>query len=266
MIKHLGNEDIPALMQALRQSPLLTVRIASLLTAYGPSRPFFDVWAQEGLSTILVRLDNVFFICLQKDASLEESAFEELSCFIAFNPHFQILAGEETAVKRVGEFIKAPYKLQTRNFMQLTTEHLPLLMSKAVTEGETVIENRPDLKKLFDVVTACHGASLSFAPWYVDMSHRIRHGCARAYLLTSGKPACACLVSAESEHAGLISSVTTMPVFRHRGFARAVIARACSDLLRLGKTPVLECTDELRGYYESLGFERYAGTAELEYK
>lgn len=103
-----------------------------------------------------------------------------------------------------------------------------------------------------------------FTPWYVDVSHRIRHGCARAYLLRSGEePVSVCLISAESDSAGLLSGVATNPRFRRHGFAGELVGRACRDLTARGKLPVLECLPSLSGFYGGLGFYKFSTVEQL---
>jgi predicted GNAT family acetyltransferase len=135
---------------------------------------------------------------------------------------------------------------------------LPEMMYKTV--------KHPDLKKIFSIIKTTYEGNMEFGPWYVDISHRKRHDCARVYLindLLDSKPASACLISAESDCAGLISGVSTLPQYRGRGYATTGVIQACTDLRHDRKLPLLECYDEKRPYYEKLGFEFLLKTAEL---
>ena len=251
MLYHLDEAGMPALLPLLDRRPEQSVRIRALLQAYGTGREFFCVWVQDGCRACIARLESSFFLVDLGGADYEEAAF-----FLEFNPYFICLAGEAAAVSRTAAFFSAPCAVECNRLMRW--EGPPPIYER---DG---IDRRPDLKEVYRIITAQFPLPGGFAPWYTDLNHRIRHGCARAYLLReAGRPVSACLVSAESPLAGLISAVTTLPGCRGRGYASSLLAAACADLHTAGRRPVLECRESLVSFYRRLGFEEDFDVAEL---
>ena len=251
MLYHLDEAGMPALLPLLDRRPEQSVRIRALLQAYGTGRGFFCVWVQDGCRACIARLESSFFLVDLGGADYEEAAF-----FLEFNPFFTCLAGEAEAISRAAVFFSSPCHIRRNRLMRWEGPPPPC--------GSDGIDRRPDLKEVYRIMTAQFPLPGGFAPWYTDLSHRIRHGCARAYLMReAGRPVSTCLVSAESPLAGLISAVTTLPDCRGRGYASALLAAACADLRDAGRRPVLECREAMIPFYERLGFEEDFDVAEL---
>ena len=250
MIRYLRKGDGPALLAALGKSPLLTVRTSTLFLAYGVGWPFLDFWVQGDFSAVYARLEDVFFIYDGGGAD-----YEELSLFLSMRPRFRAALGEARAIRTLSERLYAPNEYRLRSLLAFHGQSAQL--------PGPPIDRAPDLKAVYRIIQDSREGPGAFAPWYTDLNHRIRHGCARAYLITDGEPASACLVSAETAAVGLISGVMTSPSYRGRGYAAALVAAACGDLQRAGKTPLLECGDRMLPYYTRLGFVPSAETASL---
>jgi GNAT superfamily N-acetyltransferase len=247
-----AENEAAGLMPLLEGAPERSVRLSALLRAYGTSRNFFNVWIQDDFGAVISRLEDTFSIMDCGRADLEEAAF-----FLEFNPYFKRLSGDINIVEQLFPLFGARLRLERVNLMSFDGKG-----SAARMPG---LSRKPQLKTVFDVITGELPQESDYMAWYADLSHRIRHGCARAYLLSDGgEPASACLVSAESNSAGLISGVATRPRFRGRGMATRVIACACTDLAAVGKTPVLECVDEMMPFYKKLGFKKIGDIGELE--
>lgn len=249
MLKQLEAEGEERLQKSLSASPAFGVRLSSLLRAYGTGRPFFNVWHQD-YDTALARLEGSFFVFAGASPDCEEIAL-----FCNLNPLFCRLTGEAGAVESIVPFISGDTELCRCLFMGLKGK---FKLGMGFSGG--TVDSSPDLRAVYSVMAASRGKDFDpgeFAPWYADISHRIRHGCARAYLLKSdGEAVSALLVSAESDGAGLISGVATAPEFRNKGGAGEVLARACRDLTLAGKLPVLECLPVVSGFYAKMGFEK----------
>lgn len=254
MLNHLKNNERERLQAVLAAQPAFNVRVSALLKAYGAGQSFFNVWHQD-FDTVLARLESSFFICAGENADFEEIAF-----FLRFNPYFNRVIGKSEAIEKIAAFFAGGYERRSFDFLAL--------QEKATVTGEQpAIDALPSLSDVYNVMDSAKSDEFTvgdFVPWYTDISHRIRHGCARAFLLKSGGlAASACLVSAESQSAGLISGVATCPEFRGHGFAIAVLRRACSDLAQGGKLPVLECLPSLTKYYSNQGFYKLGEVEEL---
>lgn len=254
MLTHLRDFEVERIQNRLGENPACSVRISALLKAYGTEQPFLSVWHQQ-YDTVLARLENSFFVYPGRKPDYEELAF-----FLRFNPYFRSITGDAKTIAGIAAFFSQKYSI--RHFVLMT-----LNSDKLAEKPYFPVEAAPNLRALYDVICQATDADFSvgeFPSFYVDMNHRIRHGCARAYLLTrDGQSASACLVSVESDGAGLVSGVATVPQMRHLGYAAAVVRAACHDLLQARKLPVLECLQELTWYYAGLGFDKIGDTATL---
>lgn len=251
MLRHVEGRPAPALLDLLESQPELSVRIRSLWRAYGTEQTFFDIWAQDEGRACLARLDDAFFLV---DGGAD---YEEIAWFLNLAPQFADLIAEETAARRVAERLPAPWRLDRRHLLRQETAGAHRLEGAAV-------DFRPDLRSVYGVISSHFTVPGGFVSWYTDMSHRVRHGCARAFLVRAGeRPASVCLVSAQSGNAGLISSVVTLPEFRRRGFAGALLDIVCAELLGGGRRPVLECREPLLPFYQKRGFSLVCPVAEV---
>ncbi len=251
MLTRVKESEIEKINELLSASPAFNVRLCALLKAYGTRQPFFNVWRQD-FDFVVARLENSFFISANKNVDFEEIAF-----FLRFNPYFHRLVGESSVAAQVAAYLGGDISHNIFDCMAYNGK------IEKESLNQFLIESCADLKAVYEVMKSSESGDFTvseFMPWYADVSHRIRHGCARAYLLrTESEPVSVCLVSAESDSVGLISGVATKPDFRGRGFASAVTLQACSDLRDCGKLPVLECLPALASYYGRVGFEK-AGT------
>lgn len=247
--------DARALLPLLDRAPELTVRLSALLRAYGTGRRFFCVWVQDDFSAALYRLDDTFAFIDLGGADYEEAAF-----FLNLEPYFRQLTGEYDAVSHFAQLLCVPDP-ERMNLMRSTCRE-----NASVSGGRVAaVERAYDLESVYSLISANLPLGSSFEAWYADIFHRIRHGCARAYLVCEdGAPACACLVSAESAGMGFISGLCTAPEFRSRGLASQLLASVRRELGLEGRGAVLECNDLLRPFYEHLGFECFAHSGELD--
>jgi GNAT superfamily N-acetyltransferase len=252
MLTHIEAETLGEILPLLDRFPEKSVRISALLKAYGTGRDFFNVWIQDDGRAVVTRLDSNFTFL-----DLSGADYEEISFFLEFNPYFHRLIGETGQVERIAHAMTENCEISRCNLMRL---HNANLLPPRTHE---VMQN-PPLTDVYALVSAEYELDANFELWYSDISHRIRHGCARTFLaLGEHIPVSACLVSAESERAGLISCIVTRPEYRRRGYAGSLISTACRDLTDNGKIPVLECHDTRLAFYASLGFEKIADMAEI---
>jgi ribosomal protein S18 acetylase RimI-like enzyme len=258
MLTRIKENDVETLESVLCADPAFNVRLSALVKAYGTGQPFFNVWRQEW-DVVLARLESSFFIYAGENADFEEIAF-----FLQFNPYFRRFAGKSQVLKQVTAFLGATFELCDFDYMACEEK------AKTTNIPCGNIESEPDLKAVYEVMKSAENADFTvgeFIPWYADVSHRIRHGCARAYLLReNSEPVSACLVSAESDSAGLISGVATKSDFRGRGYAAALTSKVCADLKACGKLPVLESLPFRADYYRRMGFEKIGTVTVLDTK
>jgi ribosomal protein S18 acetylase RimI-like enzyme len=255
MLRLLTETDRPAFDAFAREYPLDTVRIAALLAAYGAASPFFETWMSEDRLCAVARLDGAGFLAAAPGADPDE-----LAAFFRFGPGFASLTGPVPVVEAVAAALGVPQGC-LRRFERLRFERFP----PSLLAGQLVCGASP-LREAYAVLAQAGEADgIAFDAWYADMSHRLRHGCARAYTAGTGRPVSACLVAAESAAAGLIAGVATLPDFRGRGYASSLVLRAAEDLRAAGKCAVLECAQSLLPFYQKLGFATARQTAVLSF-
>lgn len=258
---------------SLRRTPAEDVcaeKIVALLDAYA-GQPFFECWRTE--NGVAARLDGSFFYAHLPaafrepvpDGSLAADASDELTAFFTSFPALRSLSGPVPTLRGISG---------SGLFQSIYTEWNVLTFSRPITDPDPDVlpdgdrfDPAPKLAQVYEVLSACPDGDVRigpFKPWYVDMSHRVRHGCARAVLLRGpdgGARGC-CVVGFETARAGILG-VAVPPAFRGHGRAASLLRRTCADLAGAGKTPLLECTQLLLPYYRAQGFEPSGRTASL---
>ena len=84
---------------------------------------------------------------------------------------------------------------------------------------------------LFDLFNFVDYGNVDFESWYVDISHRIRHGCAKAVTLNvDGEIISSAIFSSIYENDAILTAVQTKPEFRKSGYASALVSAMCCDV------------------------------------
>ena len=242
MLKQLLDNEIAKLQSALLKEPVYNLRISALLTAYGANQSFFNVW-HENFKSVVASLDGRFFVGESDDSNLDE-----IKEFLLFAPGALSISGKKETVEKLG----ISYNKRTDYFV---------MINKSCCGAKTVeTENNPKLTDIYKLISESGSDDItigSFNEWYADMSHRIRHDCAKAYCLKeNGQAVSALLVSALSQKSGLISGVVTAKECMGRGYALALISKACRELENEGCFAVTECSQKLYEFYQIAGFKQ----------
>ena len=210
-------------LSALPEHGTAAQKIRALFLAYGGGYDFCRFFRQG--DSYLAALDGSFIICAQPGADLRE-----LAQFLTVHGFTGLFCDERT-----GEAL-APMlcvRSETVNLMERTgggSGKLP--PEKSPSEVWQVIGSRFEIP---------------FEPWYLDMSHRVRHDISRCF--SDGRAAL--VVQHELNGEALISQVSVLKEYEGQGFAGALVSRVCSALSC--RVQVL-CEDRLRGFYEKCGF------------
>lgn len=120
------------------------------------------------------------------------------------------------------------------------------------------VKNDPPLGEVYEVLKTAF--DIEFEPWYLDMSHRIRHGVSSFRMLEGSVLAVQHNLNGEA----LLSQIATLPEARRHGNASRLILSVCAELA--GSAVYLVCGDELKGFYERIGFRRERGAYCLNIK
>lgn len=192
------------------------VKLAGWWTAYGPDRPFVHFWstAQGGL---LAAMGDTAL------AAVPPADHEEAALFLHMQPEIRVVRSDPA-------FAEA---LAARGHQTTETGQVMRLLSPAQGEGA----DTPSPREIYPLLKEVFGKSLPpFADWYVDVSHRLRHGCCRiAGVWEPDGLAAVAMTTAECADAGLIGGVATRPASRGRGYAHRCVMALAAALQGEGK-------------------------------
>ncbi len=194
----------------LNQS-IFYVRIMSLAKAYGFKYDFVSFYRQldqsGSITAIISKLDNDFTLCTNDNADNNE-----LSEFFSAIGYASVLSDNKFDINNnfnEGVVMSAISRIE-KNFPYVHINKYPKLM------------------KLFNFIDY---GNADFESWYVDISHRIRHNCAKAYalcinddIISSG------IFSSIYNDNAILSSVQTSAAFRHMGYGSALVSEMLSDI------------------------------------
>lgn len=211
---------------------LYSIRIKSLLRAYGTGYDFAVFYKQINdsgeITAIISKLDSDFTIsCSGSDRNelaefIDVIGYSSCLCDELPNDNRQFDEGIIMASDKKSEF-QLPY---------------------------TEIDEYPKLMDLFNFEDY---DSTDFEAWYVDVSHRIRHGCAKAFsinvndeIVSSG------IFSSIYGNDAILTSVHTAPEFRRLGYGTALVSHMMCDIP--GRIYLMREKNKNEGFYTHLGF------------
>ena len=212
---------------------IFSVRILSILESYGCKYQFASYFKQviDGeITAILSKLDGDFTLSFTEKADIEE-----LVRFFCVTGYTSITCSDEfTFGARYDEGI-VMYCDSKMDFSL-----------KGVT-----IDEYPKLMDLFNFVDY---NSQDFKSWYVDISHRVRHGTAKAYTLCIGDDIIASgILSAIIENNAILTAVRCETEFRGMGYGSALVCAICNDVN--GRVHIMRDEGMNERFYKRLGFK-----------
>lgn len=215
---------------------LYYIRIMSLLNAYGTAYSFAAFYAQideKGrVTAIISRLDNDFTV-----SHIDHCDNEEIADFFSLVGFSSILCDDKLIL---------PYNFDSGTVMK----------SKYKTDFSARGASIDEYPKLMDLFNFEDYSSMDFEAWYVDISHRVRHGCARAYTLNvNGEIASSAVFSAVYNDCAVLSAVRTAPEYRHMGYGSALVSHMTGDVG--GDVYLMRAADKNESFYTRLGFVNY---------
>lgn len=220
-------------------------RIRATAEAYGLDYPFARFWMQ-GEHAALCLLDDVLVLDARPGAD-----WEELVSFVRMTGARTVLCAEETAQK-----LPLPVSV-AGEIMALDSIDVP----------EPACEWNLSLREIHALLCDCESASFlppEFEPFYLDLSHRIRHGTARTVGFHQNERLAACAIcSACTDETAVLSAVAVHPDFRRQGFG-ALVVRSLAASLHRQKTYIFRADGENEAFYLALGFAGCGRFAELQ--
>lgn len=218
---------------AFDNEDIYSIRILSLLKAYGTSYDFASFYKQTddqgNITAIISRLDSDLTISYLNADHTELIEFIEVigysSCLCNGLEGYQRQYDEGIIMKTIKKAeMSIPY---------------------------VEIDEYPRLMDLFDFDNY---ESAQFESWYVDVSHRIRHNCAKAYALkVNDEIISSAIFSSIYNDNAILTSVQTQPEFRKMGYGSMLVSEMIGDIR--GTVYLMREKDKNESFYKKLGFE-----------
>ena len=213
---------------------IYTVRILSLLNAYGCKYPFARFYRQVNddgtVTAILSVLDKDITISFAENADRDE-----LSRFVSVIGFDSVLCDETLEIDSCYE---CGIVMKTDKSIEIPCNF-------------TEIDEYPHL---FDLYNFIDYGEINFDSWYVDISHRIRHGAAKAFTLNMDEEIISSAIfSSIYKKNAILTGVQTKPEFRKMGYGSALVSAMCCDFN--GTVYLMRENGRNESFYKKLGFE-----------
>ncbi|MBQ2667239.1 MAG: GNAT family N-acetyltransferase [Clostridia bacterium] len=219
-------EDLAALSHLCADSPF-GCQILSAANAYGLHRPFAQFWTDE--TAAYSKLDGVMRIC----GTITDS--EEAAAFLRAVGAESVVCTPENAAA-LGLTILAQGVVLVKD------------LPPATEAGHTEVP----LRQVYDVLKSCDMVG-DFEPFYLDLSHRVRHGTAACRCEHPQGQAAAVSIAVYGEACSLITAVAVRPEFQRQGLGTKVL-RALENRLS-GRVYLLRAEDKNERFYASMGYK-----------
>lgn len=224
-------ESIRELSESI-DTDIYSIRILSLLNAYGTSYDFASFYKQifnGKITAVISKLD--YDLTIWKSDADED----ELAQFIDTIGYSSCLCSD---LKNYSRHYNEGVIMKTQKKAELPIQYAE-------------IDEYPKLMDLFNIED--YNVS-QFESWYVDVSHRIRHNCAKAYSLNVNEEiVSSAIFSSIYNNDAILTSVKTVPQFRRRGYASMLVSHMIGDIM--GNVYLMRETDKNEEFYKKLGFE-----------
>lgn len=221
------------------------IRIQSLKRAYGIDVSFIRYYA-DGCGNLLSVMDGTGILHCKEMT-------DEWLLFITMNPDISRIHCSENA----GKVLMNTNNWRGRDGVVL--QYAGPLVCSAAQVCET-----PNLLAAHALLCDCFDEMSPLDAWYPDVSHRLRHNCAKIATICDGhRVVSTAMTVAETDTAALIGQVATHRDYRGRGYAQtcinSLISRCEGKMLY-----ILPMTEIAHSLYTKMGFVPVGGWAELQ--
>lgn len=217
---------------------IFTLKLSSLAGAYEE----YDFCKFYGAKDILIGKYYEELIIRAKGGISDESA-EELSLFLKVCGFKKALCSLETG-----------RRLENYGWRDNEESMLFRFSSYLIPENETPpdfsqLSENPPLEEVFEIIKEGF-PGVDHDSWYADMNHRIRHQCAKVYVLGNATAS----VMADVNGGVFISMVASKKEFRGKGEAKNLLRSLGLHFEKQGKEISILCRQELSPFYKKSGF------------
>ncbi len=223
-----------------------SARIHGLQYAYGETE-LVQFYSDEH-GSCLALLDGVAFL------DTPVNTLEEWRSFLRLLPGLSVLRTDSVAGKQLSVGLQMP--CGTGKLMRFTGEAPPV--------DNTGSSCR--LPELYQLLKSSFTTLPPFDSWYVDVSHRVRHGACHLFVIRREDiPVSAAMTVAETRRAAVIGAVVTAPDYRGQGLATRCVAGVLAQLADKRSIWIAPIDTAAERLYARLGFtlQDSGGWAEL---
>lgn len=239
MIRQAMEQDIP---QHATDETL--IRIIALKIAYGCNVSFIQFFTDE----------NGGYLSIMDDVGLlyVDQLTDEWCAFLQMNPMIRTLH----CPGLIGQKL-----MKNSNWQGRVGEVLRYCGPEEIPSDDVCVT--PYLPDVHALLGQCFPGVSSLNFWYPDASHRIRHDCCHiGCIQRDNRIVSTAMTVAETETAGIIGQVATVPGFRRQGMAEKCIKSVISQCK--GKSLyILPLNEYAKNLYLKMGFVPCGSWAEL---
>lgn len=221
------------------------VRIHSLKRAYGLDVPFIRYYSDDVGGLLSVMDGTAVLSCTENR--------EEWAVFITMNSdifHVHCSAESGHQLREIGGWHGR--------------EGVVLKYAGECEFNTPDVCETPYLPSVHALLCECFDSMVTLNAWYPDVSHRIRHDCAKiATILDNNKVISTAMTVAETDTAAVLGQVATNSEYRSRGYAKTCInslISRCKDK----SLYILPMNDYAHSLYLKMGFVPDGEWAELQ--
>ena len=220
------------------------LRICGLRRAYGMSASFIRFLSDEYGSVASV-MDGV---CVLQCNTVN---IDEWIAFLCMDPDVRLIRTTGGVGALIAQACQKPMKSGIVMVFDNTSSY------------KTLQTKEPSIREVYKHLASVFADFPTFDGWYVDVSHRVRHGCCHITAIEDGPDIVSTAMTvAETEHAALIGGVATSFTHRKKGYASRCIKTLLNALPQKAVYIAPINTDAQR-LYQSLGFAVYGTWAEI---
>lgn len=223
-------------------------KIASAARAYGVGSPLASFWVQSGGAVIAAAGGDAVLL------EGRRSDFGELREFFSSLGPREICCSSGAAEK-LGLPVSARGEIM-------------LLRGAKASAGDNARETAsPGPREIWALLKQAESKTFpvpEFEPFYLDLSHRMRHGAALACgVFREGRLAACAVCTSVTERAAVVSAVACAPEFRRHGLGSTAV-RILAEKLGSRIIYIFRAEGENEAFYRSLGFQPFGGFCTLQ--
>lgn len=206
-------------------------KIAGTAISYGFDEKFACFWLDDKSTAVYCLVDNVMI--LDGTPSDTEEAME----FLKMTGASQLICSSANA-----------------DALKLSCTQSGEVLSKTACGGNFT-QNEVNIREVFSLLEDS-GMELDFEPFYLDLSHRLRHGTGAATTAQWGDDFAGCaLISSITDNAAILSAVAVKEKYRRHGMGTRLITTV-ESVLQSGKIYLFKEFNENDEFYKSLGYTK----------